>query len=157
MYNPMRANRPGSQSKQSRDFVHKIIEESQPTCDFCNAENSTVSFLGTSSDGSVCLDIGRVQAEEEWGRVRTVHSVTAANVFPISGPHSGLVVANNHNLLNLTEEEVRDMFMAAREWYAKVGEEDGELVAPMMIWDTLPHGGASQIHPHLQVRFIVKA
>ena len=48
------------------------------------------------------------------------------------------------------------MFLAAREWYARVGEEDDELVAPMMIWDTLPHGGASQIHPHLQVGFIVK-
>ena len=88
-----------------------------------------------------------------WGRVRTAHSVSAANVFPVAGPYSGLVVADNHNLLNMTGEEVADMFLAAGRWFQRVGEEGaGELVAPMMIWDTLPHGGASQIHPHFQVK-----
>ena len=46
-----------------------------------------------------------------WGRVRTAHSVSAANVFPVAGPYSGLVVADNHNLLNMTGEEVADMFL----------------------------------------------
>ena len=42
MYNPMRANRPGSQAAQSRDYVDRIIDESRHECDFCNTETATV-------------------------------------------------------------------------------------------------------------------
>ena len=118
-----------------------------------------MDFETFSASSAPCL-VGKeiiellLQAEEVWGRVRTVHSVTAANMFPISGPHSGLVLSNNHSPINLTREEMADMFQAAGQWYRKVWEGDKDLVAPMMIFDTLHGGGASQIHTHFQVAIV---
>jgi len=130
-YNPLRAKRPGSQAQQSRDYVDKIIEESKASCDLCKAENFT--------------------AEETWGRIRTPTCITAANMFKVSGPNNGLVISKTHHLLELGHNELKDMLNCAKLWFGKVHQQDRSLVFPMMVWDTLPHSGASQIHPHMQI------
>jgi len=130
-YNPLRAKRPGSQAQQSRDYVDKIIAESQESCDLCKAENFT--------------------AEETWGRVRTPSCITAANMFKVSGPNNGLVISKTHHILELGHNELREMLNCAKQWYRKVNQQDRSLVFPMMVWDALPHAGASQIHPHMQI------
>jgi len=131
MYNPLRALRPGSQAKQTDEYAKQIINKTRNGCDFCEAEKYT--------------------AMEVWGRIRSAHSMSAANVFKTSGPFSGLIISNNHNVLNLTLEELQDMFNTARDWFYQVNDLNPKLKSPMMIWDTLPKGGASQIHPHFQV------
>eukprot|EP00092_Neocalanus_flemingeri_P080042 GFUD01099793.1.p1 GENE.GFUD01099793.1~~GFUD01099793.1.p1 ORF type:complete len:414 (+),score=71.54 GFUD01099793.1:115-1356(+) len=130
-YNPLRAKRPGSQAQQSREYVDKIIEESQATCDLCRAENMT--------------------AEETWGRIRTSQCITAANMFKISGPNNGLVISKTHHLLELGPEDLKDMLHCSKLWFDKVHQQDPALVFPMMVWDALPHAGASQVHPHMQI------
>jgi len=130
-YNPLRAKRPGSQAQQSREYVDQIIADSQAGCDLCRAENLT--------------------AEETWGRIRTAKSMTAANMFKISGPNNGLVISDTHHLLDLGPEELTDMMECARLWFDRVHQEDRELMFPMMVWDSLPHSGASQVHPHMQI------
>merc|ERR1712110_955404 len=42
-YNPLRAKRPGSKLVQDKEFVQKLISESQEGCDFCKYSNLTVS------------------------------------------------------------------------------------------------------------------
>ena len=42
-YNPLRAKRPGAQAQQGREYVDDIIRQSEADCDFCRAENFTVS------------------------------------------------------------------------------------------------------------------
>ena len=111
--------------------MDKIIKESQETCDFCRAENFT--------------------AEETWGRVETPHCITGANMFRLSGPNNGLVLSRTHHLLELGPQELEGMMSCCRTWYSKVHQSDPSLVAPMMLWDTLGHSGASQIHPHIQL------
>ena len=72
-------------------------------------------------------------------------------MFRLSGPNNGLVLSRRHHLLDLGQEELEGLLSCCRTWYSKVHQSDPRLVAPMMIWDTLGHSGASQIHPHIQV------
>lgn len=130
-YNPLRAKRPGAQAQQSREFVDKIIEESKASCDLCRAENMT--------------------AEETWGRIKTSQCITAANMFKISGPNNGLVISRTHDLLAIGPEELKDLLHCTKLWFTKVHKQDSKLMFPMLVWDALPHAGASQVHPHLQV------
>ena len=43
------------------------------------------------------------------------------------------------------------MLHCSKLWFGKVHQQDRSLVFPMMVWDSLPHSGASQIHPHMQI------
>ena len=131
--------------------MDKIIKESQETCDFCRAENFTVSHGERERvDDDVDVD-DDVEAEETWGRVKTPYCITGANMFRLSGPNNGLVLSRTHHLLELGPQELEGMMNCCRTWYSKVHQSDPSLVAPMMLWDTLGHSGASQIHPHIQL------
>ena len=44
-----------------------------------------------------------VQAEEVWGRVESGSCVTAANMFRISGPSTGLLISRTHSILQLKD------------------------------------------------------
>ena len=85
-----------------------------------------------------------------WGRIDSPHCVTAANMFRLSGPNNGLILSRKHHLLDLGEEELVGLMNCCKAWYDKVHQSDPDLVAPMMVWDTLGHSGASQVHPHIQ-------
>ena len=90
-----------------------------------------------------------VQAEEVWGRVETATCVTAANMFCISGPTTGLLLSRQHSLLQLRDEDQLD---CARSWFRTVHARDPRLVAATLIMDTLGRAGASQTHPPMQVQ-----
>jgi len=130
-YNPLRAERPGSKVVQNMELINKIISESQPNCDFCNAKIFT--------------------AEEVWGRVETASCVTAANMFRISGPTTGLLLSRQHSLLQLRDEDHAGQLDCARRWFRTVHARDPRLVAATLIMDTLGRAGASQTHPHMQM------
>ena len=95
-----------------------------------------------------------VQAEEVWGRVETASCVTAANMFRISvsGPTTGLLLARQHSLLQLRDEDHAGQLDCARSWFRTVHARDPRLVAATLIMDTLGRAGASQTHPHMQVQ-----
>ncbi|KAJ9582872.1 hypothetical protein L9F63_022784, partial [Diploptera punctata] len=68
---------------------------------------------------------------------------TAEDIFGRIESHS-----SKHNPLNLSEEEFVDLFNTSVKWFKKANSVDKESCYPMMIYDTLPKGGASQFHPH---------
>jgi len=129
-YNPLRAKRPGSKVVQDKEFVQKLISESQEGCDFCKYSNLT--------------------AKEKWGRVETPFCVTAANMFRLSGPSNGVIIARKHSVLDLNDDDFAGQLECARLWFEAVREQDPSLEAGMMIADSLGKSGASQIHPHMQ-------
>ena len=91
-----------------------------------------------------------VQAEEVWGRVETASCVTAANMFRISGPTTGLLLSRQHSLLQLRDEDHAGQLDCARRWFRTVHARDPRLVAATIVGDTLGRAGASQTHPHMQ-------
>ena len=38
---------------------------------------------------------------EPWGRIETDYCISAANMFRISGPNNGILIAKKHNVLDL--------------------------------------------------------
>lgn len=73
----------------------KLIEESAKSCDFCNFAKST--------------------AEDVFGRIESVHAVTAANAFKYDGFHS-LVLFRKHSTIDWNEEQFLDLMGTAGKW-----------------------------------------
>ena len=110
-----------------------------------------------------------------WGRIETQYCVTAANMFRLSGPSNGLIIARKHSVLDLkwvtfyytsiqvqssniisnihiffSDEDFAGQLECARLWFEAVQKQDPSLEVGMMIADSLGKSGASQIHPHMQ-------
>lgn len=112
-------------------FVEKIISSK-------NFPNHSPISISSSST-----------AEDSFGRLEHRLSYTAANTFKYDRWHT-LIVSRNHDTLNLTEEELADMFELTKEWFEKVHSIEPMYTCPEMIWDAMPKSGASQMHTHLQ-------
>ena len=85
--------------------------------------------------------------------METATCVTAANMFRISGPTTGLLLSRQHSLLQLRDEDHAGQLDCARSWFRTVHARDPRLVAATLIMDTLGRAGASQTHPHMQVQY----
>lgn len=128
VFNLLRSKRPTMKTEQDVwDYVSKLNTETKKTCDFCQYTTST--------------------AEDIFGRVEGQFSVSASNIFKLDKWH-GLFLSKKHNPVDLTEEEFVDLFNTSLKWFKKANSVDRESLYPMMIYDTLPMGGASQFHPH---------
>ena len=79
------------------------------------------------------------------------HCITAANLFKVTGPHNGLVLARSHSLLELGPHQLAGLWHCCLAWFNTTHHHHPHLASPMLIWDTLDKAGASQVHPHLQV------
>lgn len=73
----------------------------------------------------------------------------AANAFKMQDYHA-LFVPAKHNPLSLEKDDFIDLFAIASEWASMVikDSKDGHS-HPVLIWDSLPHAGASQVHAHM--------
>ena len=94
-----------------------------------------------------------VQAEEVWGRVETATCVTAANMFRISGPTTGLLLSRQHSLLQLRDEDHAGQLDCARSWFRTVHARDprhGHAGAGGGESDTPAHAGAVVSNTALQ-------
>lgn len=133
IFNPLRGKRPQAPNQLSdKNYSFSLIEETKKNCDFCERNY----IKNTASD--------------VFDRIETDLSYTAANTFKYDKWHS-LVMSRNHNPLQLSEEEVIDMFKVCLKWFAKVNTLDNKATYPELIWDAMPKAGASQVHTHLQV------
>ncbi|CAB3365786.1 Hypothetical predicted protein [Cloeon dipterum] len=131
VYNPLRAKRPSSGSSgrlDSKSYVSKLAASTNNSCDFCNFREMT--------------------AEDVFERIEGKHSVSAANAFKLDKWH-GLILTKKHNPVDLNLEEVLDLFNTSLKWFHKVHSIDSSAKYPNLIWDSLPHAGASQVHPHI--------
>lgn len=128
VFNLLRSKRPSSKAREDiREYVHKVAAQTRRSCDFCRYKTNT--------------------AEDIFGRIEGQHSVSASNTFKLDKWHS-LFLSKKHNPIDLTEEEFLDLFNTSLKWFKKANSVDKESCYPMMIYDTLPKGGASQFHPH---------
>ena len=81
------------------------------------------------------------------GRLTSQHSYSAANFFPFDEYHE-LFMSRKHDLSELTFDEFKDLLGLPAQWFAKVHALNATLKYPVVMWDYLDKGGASQMHPH---------
>lgn len=87
--------------------------------------------------------------EDTFGRVRGVHSVTAANLVPFEQFHS-VVIFDRHNPLDFTEETVSDALDTALAWARLAHCADKEARYFFLFWNCLWRAGGSRVHGHMQ-------
>lgn len=130
VYNPIRAKRPVS--KPTIDplvYIKNLSDNTAGTCDFCKYKDHT--------------------AEDIFGRIDNTYSASASNTFKLAKFH-GLFFPKQHYPLNLSLIQIEDIFLhTSKEWFEKAHEIDPNQKYPSLLWDTLPHAGASQVHPHI--------
>lgn len=74
-------------------------------------------------------------------------------MFPFDSPHE-MLIPYKHDILQLTYVEFNDMFKLATKWFQAVYDKDSSLKYPVLLWDFLYKGGASQSHPHCESSFL---
>ena len=89
---------------------------------------------------------------------------SAANAFKLNDFHA-LVIPKVHDVTQMTFNTYSEAFDIAKQWFQRVLEEDmvdGGSNArkkrqkvvhdfPVLTFDSMPHAGVSQIHPHFQI------
>lgn len=131
VYNPLRASRPLPKTDQDpKTFLQDFIDRSRPNCDLCNFKTKTAE-------------------DAILGRLETQLSASAANVFKLQDFHA-LIFPKNHNVMNLSYDDISSMFDLSASWFQEVHLESPDHAFPQMIFDAMEHAGASQPHPHLQ-------
>ncbi|CAG7834303.1 unnamed protein product [Allacma fusca] len=130
VFNMLRSKRPVSKpSMDPKLYVEQIYNSSKENCDFCSYRDHT--------------------AEDIFGRVESKYSASASNTFKLSKFH-GLFFPYGHHPLNISFEVLKDLFLTtSQSWVDKALKIDPEQVFATLLWDSLPHAGASQVHPHV--------
>lgn len=128
-YNPIRNKRPMSVPDQpEREYVDSLSKETEDHCDFCKYDKYT--------------------AMDKFGHIQGEFSYSAGNTFKLDRWHA-LFMLRNHHPLNWRKKEFLDLMETAQRWYRKVYSQYNVFRYPALVWDLLPHAGASQVHPHL--------
>jgi hypothetical protein len=86
----------------------------------------------------------------EGGRIEGRHCVTASNIAKYDEYH-GLIIFDDHNPLNITQERVHDYVHTALQWAKKAHNTDVQARYFFLMWNCLWKGGASIVHGHMQV------
>lgn len=82
------------------------------------------------------------------GRMENRHAYSAANAFKFDQWHS-MFMPRQHDITKLTFEQLKDVYTLAWKWIRAVHQQSPKHRFPTLLWDSLPHGGASQVHPHI--------
>ncbi|CAF0788593.1 unnamed protein product [Didymodactylos carnosus] len=129
VYNPIRGKRPITEPLISASsYISELINQSSQSCDFCNYKKFT--------------------ATDPLGRFESVHAFSASNAFKFDTWHS-MFMPRQHNILNVTLEEFHDVYKLAWKWIRAVYKKSPLHQFPVLLFDMFPHGGASQVHPHI--------
>ncbi len=88
--------------------------------------------------------------EDIFGRVEGKYCVSASNIAKFDGLH-GVIVFDEHNPLNLSEERVRDYIDTALEWALRARATDEDAKYFFFLWNCMWRAGASIVHGHAQV------
>eukprot|EP00094_Tigriopus_californicus_P010730 TCALIF_10349-PA protein Name:"Protein of unknown function" AED:0.08 eAED:0.05 QI:109/1/0.5/1/1/1/4/0/419 len=128
VFNPLRAARP--LPKYDVDplvYAKQIINRTKTGCNFCDFEHLTV--------------------REHFGSLETKLVALASNAFKLSDYHA-LIIPKNHNVLALTKQTINESLSLAQEWFGRVHLDVPDQTHPHLLFDAMPHAGASQVHPH---------
>lgn len=88
--------------------------------------------------------------EDSFSRVVGRHCITASNVAKFDGLHS-LVIFNEFNPLNFSQEQMVDYFSVAWEWAQRAHTLKPQARYFCLIWNCLWRAGSSIVHGHAQV------
>ena len=87
--------------------------------------------------------------EDTFGRLRSQHGVTAANVARYDGAHS-LVIFDEPNPLAFDTDALAAHLELARRWFERVHQDDPGACYPFLMWNCLWRAGGSIVHGHMQ-------
>ena len=127
LYNELRARRP--QEIRHPGDVDEMIQGAVGD-PFCRALESTPADV--------------------FGRVKGSHSITACNIAMYDG-FSGLVIFDEHNPWNFTQESITDTIDTAWAWGQKAHSADPEARYFLFMWNCLWKAAASIVHGHAQM------
>lgn len=130
LFNGLRALRPMAVPEKTAADVAETIRASAGD-PFCNVLTGT--------------------PEDDFGRVRGAHSVTASNVAKYDGYH-GVLVFNEHDpLVPMDAATVADHLGTARAWAEAAFERDPVSPYYFLMWNCLWRAGGSIVHGHMQM------
>lgn len=130
VFNPVRANRPGTGAGNTLNYIKELITSSSKSCDFCSYVNNTASEL--------------------FGRMESKHAVIVSNTFKIEKYH-GLALLKSHNPLKFKQVQFIDCMHLIMKWFKRVNLLTPGNLYRFMYWDIFPKASASQVHPHLHL------
>ncbi|CAF1092813.1 unnamed protein product [Adineta ricciae] len=129
VYNPLRGRRPVQRPEVPIDqYLKETMNKTSQSCDLCNYQNMT--------------------AMDSLGRMENRHAYSAANAFKFDQWHS-MFMPRQHDVTKLTFDQLKDVYTLAWKWILAVHKQSPAHRFPTLLWDSLPHGGASQVHPHI--------
>lgn len=89
-------------------------------------------------------------AEDTFGRIRGEHCVTAGNLARSDASH-GVIIFNEHNPWQVTEDAFVDAIDVAGRWFQASAAAHPDAACPLLIWNCLWKSGASINHAHMQM------
>lgn len=128
LFNSFRLKKPVMDRGSAKKILMELLR-GDAMCDFCMPELYT--------------------PEDDFGRVRSRHSITASNIAKYDA-WSGLLIFRKHNPLDFSFEELSDYLSTASKWF-KMAEKSSGFRFPFIVWNCMPRAGASQIHGHMQL------
>jgi hypothetical protein len=127
--------------------LYNALRAERPV-DMVSSEDVDAAIEGTRG-GPFCTP-ETMTPEDDFGRVRGRHCLTASNVAKYDGYH-GLVIFREHHPLQFSFEEVRDYVLTALRWAKQAHNVDREAKYFFLMWNCLWKGGASIVHGHMQM------
>jgi hypothetical protein len=113
------------------------------------AEESVGEAIARTRGGAFC-HAGEMTPSDTFGRVRGQYCTTAANLAKYDGLHS-LVIFDEHDPLQISDERVRDYVRTAMRWAKRAHNHDRAASYFFLMWNCLWKGGSSIVHGHMQV------
>lgn len=134
LFNELRTARPARTLPHEQ--VQSMIQAEQGDA-FCHAETLTPADTFP-------------REEPTPGRVRGQYCLTASSLVKLDGYH-GLVIFDEHNPLNFTQDQLADYLDVAWAWAELAHREDSQARYYLVIWNCLPYAAASVVHGHMQM------
>lgn len=101
----------------------------------------------------LCRPFNSTMADASLGYLHNGDAVVFANMGRVTALHGVVVSRRTPNPLRLRRRDLRAMYSLAAAWFVAARSAHGSAATyPTLSFDTLPSGGASQLHPHLQTR-----
>ncbi|CAK9294526.1 unnamed protein product [Gordionus sp. m RMFG-2023] len=123
-------------------FVDKLSNKTSLDCQFCSYKiNTALDELNIS--------------------LSNTYAYTFSNAFKIDKWHS-IIAPKIHNPTELQYQHVKSMMVLSQQWFGNASNHEFTQLSddqskiethyfyPIISWDSLSKGGASQLHPHLQ-------
>jgi len=128
LFNDLRARRP-AEVKGGAD-ARETIEKARGD-PFCHPETGT--------------------PQDDFGRIRGEHGITASNIAKYDGYHGVLIFDEHDPLVPMSADVLRDRLATARRWAQAAHEADPAARYYFLLWNCLWRAGGSIVHGHMQM------